>query len=676
MLPTLYASKVAHFYPSRYDAGMGMGIPIIPVSRYPSSHVGGLDFGTDLNRLWWGSSGMSDAYDWIFDYALQFLESDRFDAAVMDFVDEKCDVFDSEDENKFVYSDIHAEFREHIEALITSNLGEVGITVAMFYESCERARTARDINRAVFDKMTAMEDFSTFKRIMVKRNMELQMMALQGGDDSMEMTPSKGDRIMHTISTPMSPEEEKEQLDRALSASMNASLKRDEFDKKIGKIEEADMQEILKNSLMEMELLHRREEMEQRELERAVAESLALEEERLEALQLETQRESKQSEDKEEKGSSASFEEDLGMEDFDAAEIDSAAAPAPSKSGIVGGSIVSDLKANVASSSSSISSSSSSSGDGGGSSSSNGRFNGGGDDSSKGVELDDTTDSKSSSLAPGTGTSIGSLDGEVSASSAAPKKPPKKKKVPSSLSDGGADAKSSLAPPKPLKPLKGLGLSRGSALPPIRAGAGEGTIDDRQLQLQMMESDLAKKKEEAEAAILKGREQMAAQRANEAKLRQELESVTAKSGTKVVDEDEVERRAAQMKAQRDRLVAMKKAERARKVQEEEEKNAKKNDEIKSRLMENAPIDFLKQQKRAEEMEEKEAGYSGPTKEQMEEARRGAMRAALAKRMKMNIAVDEGERLARLQAEQFQELEEKLSEVEALRQDSRQVSSRY
>ena len=59
---------------------------------------------------------------------------------------------------------------------------------------------------------------------------------------------------------------------------------------------------------------------------------------------------------------------------------------------------------------------------------------------------------------------------------------------------------------------------------------------------------------------------MAAQRANEAKLRQEIESVTAKQGSRV-DEEEMERRAAQMKAQRDRLVAMKKAERAKKVQE-------------------------------------------------------------------------------------------------------------
>ena len=32
----------------------------------------------------------------------------------MDFIDEKCDVFDNDDENKFVYTDIHNEFVAHV----------------------------------------------------------------------------------------------------------------------------------------------------------------------------------------------------------------------------------------------------------------------------------------------------------------------------------------------------------------------------------------------------------------------------------------------------------------------------------------------------------------------------------------------------------------------------------
>jgi The ARF-like 2 binding protein BART len=124
----------------------------------------------------------TDEHDWIFDYVLQFLESDKFDASVMDFVDEKCFIFDNEEENKFEYTDIHREFKEHIEALISSNLGELGISSEMFFEACEKGRNGRDINKQVFERMVAMDDFETFKKLMVKRNMELQLEAIRSYD--------------------------------------------------------------------------------------------------------------------------------------------------------------------------------------------------------------------------------------------------------------------------------------------------------------------------------------------------------------------------------------------------------------------------------------------------------------------------------------------------------------
>jgi hypothetical protein len=52
--------------------------------------------------------------DWIFDFVLQFLGSDRFDAAVMDFVDENCHIFENDEENKFIYTDIYHEFLDHV----------------------------------------------------------------------------------------------------------------------------------------------------------------------------------------------------------------------------------------------------------------------------------------------------------------------------------------------------------------------------------------------------------------------------------------------------------------------------------------------------------------------------------------------------------------------------------
>jgi hypothetical protein len=75
----------------------------------------------------------------------------------------------------FICEDIHREFKEHIEALLSSNLGELGITPEFFFEACSAGRNSRDINRVVYDRMIAMDDFLTFKKIMVKRNMELQL---------------------------------------------------------------------------------------------------------------------------------------------------------------------------------------------------------------------------------------------------------------------------------------------------------------------------------------------------------------------------------------------------------------------------------------------------------------------------------------------------------------------
>lgn len=66
-----------------------------------------------------------------------------------------------------------------METIISSHLAELDITTDHFYEACQSSRLNRDINRAVFEKMLAMEDFTVFKKIMVKRNMELQYEAMQ-----------------------------------------------------------------------------------------------------------------------------------------------------------------------------------------------------------------------------------------------------------------------------------------------------------------------------------------------------------------------------------------------------------------------------------------------------------------------------------------------------------------
>ena len=245
----------------------------------------------------------NDEFDWIFDLLLQFLESEKFDAAVMDFIDEKCHFFESEDENRFEYTDIHSDFSEHVDTLITMNLGEWGITSDMFLEALENGRNARDVNRAVYERMMAMEDFETFKKLMVKRNMELQLETIRaysvvkgtpsrcrtgkgeskGGDDYDVEEKEYEAALEASLKQPMSPLLVPEELKALLEAE----------DKGRAADDEAEVQETLRRSLMEMEVMHRQEELEQAELEAAVAMSLALEEERARLAREQQQREEK-----------------------------------------------------------------------------------------------------------------------------------------------------------------------------------------------------------------------------------------------------------------------------------------------------------------------------------------------------------------------------------------------
>ena len=75
-----------------------------------------------------------DAFDWIFDVVLQILEGEGFDCAVMDFIDEHCEIFDSiDEENKLKFTQIHRLFVDHIEALIMSSCADLVLFSSLLY---------------------------------------------------------------------------------------------------------------------------------------------------------------------------------------------------------------------------------------------------------------------------------------------------------------------------------------------------------------------------------------------------------------------------------------------------------------------------------------------------------------------------------------------------------------
>lgn len=123
-----------------------------------------------------------------------------------------------------------------MEGVLGSSLAEIGISPSDFADICERGRNSTDISMEVVNQVLAMDDFLTFKKLMIKRNLELELEAIKALRE--------------------------ETLDGSSLSS-------------------ADLDKDMETHFMELSILYKQEEMEQAELESAIAMSIAIQEEQL-----------------------------------------------------------------------------------------------------------------------------------------------------------------------------------------------------------------------------------------------------------------------------------------------------------------------------------------------------------------------------------------------------------
>ena len=121
--------------------------------------------------------------DWFFDIIINFLRSPRWKTPIMSFLDEYCIIFDNEDENKLEYTPIHNQFKNTVEELIGCLLAELGVTQEQFLEACEKA-TKNPIHKKIVDQIVAVDNFVAFKKLMCKRNAELNLQAMRAMEEA------------------------------------------------------------------------------------------------------------------------------------------------------------------------------------------------------------------------------------------------------------------------------------------------------------------------------------------------------------------------------------------------------------------------------------------------------------------------------------------------------------
>jgi len=121
--------------------------------------------------------------DWLYDYILSFLKSPTWRNPILQFMDEHCILFDSEDENKIIYTEIHMvsprqKFKDMIDTMLDSICREISITPELFAKAYDRGLRTPSHKR-IFEQIMACDNFLSFKKLMLKRNRELEEEALK-----------------------------------------------------------------------------------------------------------------------------------------------------------------------------------------------------------------------------------------------------------------------------------------------------------------------------------------------------------------------------------------------------------------------------------------------------------------------------------------------------------------
>ncbi|KAG8512306.1 Cilia- and flagella-associated protein 36 [Galemys pyrenaicus] len=120
-----------------------------------------------------------DEVEWVVESIAGFLRGPDWSIPILDFVEQKCEVFDDEEESKLTYTEIHQEYKELVEKLLESYLKEIGINEDQFQEACTSPLAKSRTSQAILQPVLAAEDFTIFKAMMVQKNIEMQLQAIR-----------------------------------------------------------------------------------------------------------------------------------------------------------------------------------------------------------------------------------------------------------------------------------------------------------------------------------------------------------------------------------------------------------------------------------------------------------------------------------------------------------------
>ncbi|NWR83039.1 CFA36 protein, partial [Furnarius figulus] len=125
------------------------------------------------------AAGEEDDVEWVVDTIAGFLRGPAWSIPILEFMEHNCEVFDDEEESKLSYTEIYQEYQALVEKLLEDYLKEVGINEEKFQEAFSSPLAKTHTSQAILQTVLAAEDFRLFKKMMVQKNIEMQLQAIR-----------------------------------------------------------------------------------------------------------------------------------------------------------------------------------------------------------------------------------------------------------------------------------------------------------------------------------------------------------------------------------------------------------------------------------------------------------------------------------------------------------------
>ncbi|XP_012524161.1 cilia- and flagella-associated protein 36 [Monomorium pharaonis] len=140
-----------------------------------------------------GEMNDKDDSAWVFDSLIGFLQGPIWSSPLMTFIEEKSLVFEANTEDCEEYRKIYQEYKNLVDLLLGCFMEDMGITPEQFEHACTVNRDTKipiHFQQNLFEQIWAANEYEIFKRMMIQKNLELQLQALNMIEQKYGLTPA------------------------------------------------------------------------------------------------------------------------------------------------------------------------------------------------------------------------------------------------------------------------------------------------------------------------------------------------------------------------------------------------------------------------------------------------------------------------------------------------------